>query len=493
MSIDTMSSGALVVLFSGIKFSTLKVCLPTPLLPNMKKILVALLLLAAAVSASAQLQNSNAPAVPAAAPSLTIAPVTWGVVGLDSNKVTDGPNIYSVGARVCNVGNAPATNLQSTFAWDTANGLINLRTGSNATMSVASLAAGTCTNTFADLYYEVEITRSAAAYNTNRKFHISVVADGLSPVNTVTRELYVEKLVSQNRNSVAGIKLNGVNVPLGGTMTLGVGNTYTIELDGATATNGYEQLESFINLPNVIFKTLGVTSSYSAPTGYAGNKLYEDSCGWDADPASVTYRSCIGPQNVSGGKAGGTVTLIYTVKVLSGAGTSQTLNTLIYDFSGSSYHYNSDFSTSFVTARIVGPSAARVPVTGRILTADGAGIRNARVELWDDMGNVLTAKSTAFGYYSFPQVEAGHAYVAMVSSRNFVFIPASRFVNLSSAMSDLDFTATAPSTPLMRNLVTSSAMQGSTPSLNFQPVLRQVIVNSNGDDDKKDKAEKVRD
>ncbi|KAF0109496.1 MAG: hypothetical protein FD147_2230 [Chloroflexi bacterium] len=35
-----------------------------------------------------------------AAPSLTITPLTWNVIGLDSNNVNVGPNTFPVGARV---------------------------------------------------------------------------------------------------------------------------------------------------------------------------------------------------------------------------------------------------------------------------------------------------------------------------------------------------------------------------------------------------------
>ena len=55
------------------------------------------------------------------------------------------------------------------------------------------------------------------------------------------RELCVEHLISQNRNSVTTVNLNGVSVPPGGSMNLMVGNTYVIELNGGTATQGYEQ------------------------------------------------------------------------------------------------------------------------------------------------------------------------------------------------------------------------------------------------------------
>ena len=374
-------------------------------------------------------------------PALTIAPLTWGVVGLDSNNVNDGPNLYPVGARVCNTGNAAATNVASAFVWDSVNALINLRTGSSSSLSLASLAAGTCT----DFYYEIEITRSAAAYNTKRGFRITATADTLGVISTPTpRELFVEKLVSQNRNSVTQIKLNGVTVLFGGTMNLVVGSTYTIQLIASTATNGYEQIESFINLPNVIFQTLGVSSTYTAPTGYTGDKLYEDACGWDPVPTSLNYRSCIGPANVPGpgGKAGGNVTLTYTVKVLSGSGTSATLNTLIYDFSGSSFHYNSDFSSTFVIAQIsLPPSASTVSFGGRVTTADGNGIRNAQIALVEDDGTVRIAKTGSFGYYRFDDILSGQTVVLMIDSKRYTFSQSTRLVTLNDDLTDFDWIA----------------------------------------------------
>ncbi len=136
----------------------------------------------------------------AAAASLTISPITWDVIGLDSNKVTDGPDTFMVGTRVCNTGNMDATNVVANFVWDSANTYINLSGASS--LSIAALTAGTCT----DFYYNVLITRNSAAYNTNRGYHITAAADGLAAVSTPTpRQLFVEKLVSQNRNAVTTI------------------------------------------------------------------------------------------------------------------------------------------------------------------------------------------------------------------------------------------------------------------------------------------------
>ena len=286
-----------------------------------------------------------------AAANLTVTPITWNVIGLDSNNVNAGPNTYPVGVRVCNTGDAVANNVTATFVWDSINANIDLRPGSLNPITLSSLANGSCS----DLYFDVTIMRTAAAYDATRAYHIDVTATGLGTVSTpAPRELYVEHLVSQNRNSVLDMQLDGVSIAAGGLLNLLVGNTYTITLLSDTATNGYEQIEAFINFPNTIFQILNVATVYTADGGTdlsAASKLYADGCGWVNDPTNVNYKSCTGV-----GKYGGVITTTYTVKIIAGAGTSQTLNTLIYDFSGSSYHYNTDFSLAARYAIISDPA-----------------------------------------------------------------------------------------------------------------------------------------
>jgi LPXTG-site transpeptidase (sortase) family protein len=288
-----------------------------------------------------------------AAPILTITPITWNVIGLDSNNVNVGPNNFPVGIRVCNEGTTSATNVQADFVWDSVNAYVNIRPGSLDPISIDELANGDCF----DFYFEVEITRNSAAYGTTRRFHIEITADfGISLSTPRPREIFVERLVSQNRNASTDVKLEGISIPVGGTMTLMVGETYTITLIGSTATNGYEQIENFINFPNTIFQVLNVQTIYSADSSpivdNPDNKLYGDGCRWENDPNSPNYRSCL-----SSGKAGGKISVTYLVKIIAGSGTSSILNTLIYDFSGSSYHYNADFAT---TSRIVTITSAEI-------------------------------------------------------------------------------------------------------------------------------------
>ncbi|OLE53078.1 MAG: hypothetical protein AUG51_14840 [Acidobacteria bacterium 13_1_20CM_3_53_8] len=270
---------------------------------------------------------------------ITVTPVTWNVVGLDSNNTSVGPDAFQVGVRVHNTGAAAITNVMGNFVWDSAN--VNINLSGASTVNAGTLAAGASF----DIYFPIVVTRTSAAYNTTRRYHITVSADSTAAVSTpVPREIYVEKLISQNRNSVISVT---------GPTSVYVGQTYSYTVTASTATGGYEQLEAFLNLSNIIFQVLSISTTYTSPTGGTNDKFYADACGWDNDPLSPTYRSCIGPANYSGGKAGGNISTTYTVKVLS-TGTT-TASTLIRDFSGSSYHYNSDYGTTSITITAVPP------------------------------------------------------------------------------------------------------------------------------------------
>lgn len=265
---------------------------------------------------------------------INITPTTWNVIGLDSNNVSVGPNTFQVGARACNAGSATLYNLRSEFFWDSANAYINL--GGASVVRWRSLAPGACV----DFYFPVVVTRTAAAYNTARRFHIGTGADGVGAVSTPTpRELYVEKLLSQGRNTVNSIE---------GPSTVYIGQTYNYTINADTATQGYPQIETFLNLSNVTYQVLAVSTTYSAPSGATSDKFYADACGWQNNPTLPNYRSCVGPEQYPGGKAGGTASTTYTVKILGVTGTASA-GSLILDFSGSSYHYASGPTLAITT------------------------------------------------------------------------------------------------------------------------------------------------
>jgi uncharacterized repeat protein (TIGR01451 family) len=304
-------------------------------------------------------------ALPAqAATTLTIQPITWNITGLDSNTPATGPNRFPVGARVCS--SVATTNVSVAFTWDSANAFVALRAGSLSVINIPSIGAGGC----ADAYFEVEIQKVAAAFDTTRRYHLTATDVSGSISTTTPREIYVEHLISQNRNSVTDVKygpnpLSLTSVPAGGSMSLVVGNTYTIQLLGGTATQGYNQFEAFINFPNTIFQVLDVETTYSAnnspyvtgPAPAIHDQLYADSCRWENDPNSPNYRSCVGGDFKSGGS---NVVTTYTIKIIGGGGTSESLTTLLYDFSGSSFHYNADYATGARVANIIDPTTADI-------------------------------------------------------------------------------------------------------------------------------------
>lgn len=307
--------------------------------------LLRMLLAAGSISGSVFLFSAEAAA-------LTVTPNTWNVVGLDSNTPLFGPNRFPVGAKVC--GGTPGQNVQVDFFWDSTNPYVYLRPGSANPINV-TLGADGC----ADAYFEVEVDKNSgnAPFDTNRQYHIS--AGGVS--TPMPREIYVEHLVSQSRNYITNVEVNGASVPAGGAMNLLVGNTYTIKLYGGTATQGYQQFEEFINFPNTIFQVLSVTTSYSADDSpYVPNpndKLYADACKWENNPNSPFYLSCVGGDYKAGGN---NVVTTYTVKIVGGGGSSETLSTLLYDFSGSSFHYNADYSTGARVANIIDPATLTI-------------------------------------------------------------------------------------------------------------------------------------
>src|SRR4051794_6553955 len=300
------------------------------------------------------------PAAAQAATTLTASPIAWNVIGLDSNNPATGPANFPVGARICS--SVATTNVAVTFVWDSANAFVDLRAGSLSTINIPAIGAGQCS----DAYFEVSIVRNAAAFDTTRRYHITATDVSGTASTTVPREIYVEHLISQNRNSITDVKYgtnlgNLVSVPDGGSMNLVVGNTYVIQLLGGTATQGYNQFEAFINFPNTIFQVLSVSTTYSAdnspfvpgPFPTENDKLYADACLWENDPNSPNYRSCVGGDFKAGGS---NVVTTYTIQVVSGGGTSQPLNTLLYDFSGSSFHYNADFTTGARIANVIDPA-----------------------------------------------------------------------------------------------------------------------------------------
>ena len=95
----------------------------------------------------------------------------------------------------------------------------------------------------------------------------------------------------------------------------------------------------------------------------------------------------------------------------------------------------------FWTPPTFAPTAAGVRVEGRVTTLDGQGIRNAHITLTDSSGAIRTAQTVTFGYYRFDDVRAGEIYVLTISSKRFVFSNPTRVLNVTDALTEIDFVA----------------------------------------------------
>lgn len=121
------------------------------------------------------------------------------------------------------------------------------------------------------------------------------------------------------------------------------------------------------------FQVISIQTTYSAPSGATNDKFYADACGWNSVPGTANYRDCVGPNNWPGGKVGGNLTSVYTVKILSGGTT--TPGALILDFSGSSFHYNNDYGgggTPTITATDPLLTLSKLSSVATVTAAGGA-------------------------------------------------------------------------------------------------------------------------
>lgn len=87
------------------------------------------------------------------------------------------------------------------------------------------------------------------------------------------------------------------------------------------------------------------------------------------------------------------------------------------------------------------PSAANVSISGRVSTANGNGIRNVVITLTKPNGEILSTRTSSFGYFRFDEIPIGETYIISVASKRFTFNPSSQILMVSEELSDLNFIA----------------------------------------------------
>ena len=87
-------------------------------------------------------------------------------------------------------------------------------------------------------------------------------------------------------------------------------------------------------------------------------------------------------------------------------------------------------------------TAANASVSGRIVTSDGFGIRNAKVVITgNSLSSPIVATTGSFGYFTFEGLRTGETYVVTVNSQRYTFGKPSRVISLVDNVVDADFTA----------------------------------------------------
>jgi hypothetical protein len=88
------------------------------------------------------------------------------------------------------------------------------------------------------------------------------------------------------------------------------------------------------------------------------------------------------------------------------------------------------------------PTAAQASISGRVLTADGVGIRNAEMVLTgNSLETPLRVSTSSFGYFTFDNLAVGETYVLTVNSRRFTFQVPSQVISLTDNVTGIDFIA----------------------------------------------------
>lgn len=87
------------------------------------------------------------------------------------------------------------------------------------------------------------------------------------------------------------------------------------------------------------------------------------------------------------------------------------------------------------------PTASSAVVGGRILTADGRGIRNVQVTITFPTGEIRFTRSSAFGHYRFTEIPVGETYVISVAAKKYVFPQDTLIRQVLDDVRDADFIA----------------------------------------------------
>lgn len=85
------------------------------------------------------------------------------------------------------------------------------------------------------------------------------------------------------------------------------------------------------------------------------------------------------------------------------------------------------------------PVAAGVTVSGKVMTPQGSGIKQAIITLTDSRGNIKTATTSSFGNFQFDDVSVGETYVLSVRARSYTFQTPTQILTVNDNVSNINF------------------------------------------------------
>ena len=258
--------------------------------------------------------------------------------------------------------------------------------------------------------------------------------------------------------STSGVKTTGGTFTVNGNATVGAGTTLlvasgtTLTVTGTLTNNNVIQgtgtiANNFSNAgtvaPGLSPGILNITGTYANPGtlnieigGTAGAGVNPNG----HDQLLITGAATLGGTlnvTLTNGftPAGGNSFLI--LDAASSTGTFATTNLPNIAPLTWSVIYNNAAGT--VTLNVVAPVAASVSISGRVMTPEGRGLRNAVVELTDTNGQTRMTRTSTFGYYRFDEIEVGQTIVLSVRAKRYQFN--SQVVSVSENLEDVNFTA----------------------------------------------------
>lgn len=146
--------------------------------------------------------------------------------------------------------------------------------------------------------------------------------------------------------------------------------------------------------------------------------------------------------------------IVFTSSFINFSGTSNRDFSLSFSSVNPSYTIGATFLNDFTAAGtgtfasspppifMLTPTAATVSVGGRIMTPNGKGIGGVKVTITGtNGGESKTVVSEKNGYYSFPDIESGEAYIITVTAKQYTFAQSTQLQTVLDDRNDINFIA----------------------------------------------------